>query len=986
MNLSFTSGGTVTLSGSGTITLNANSFGTDGIGGGSLLLNQSTIQGGGGIGMTINNSSTGVIDANESGAQLVFGRNQTKGPSTNTGLLEATSGGQLVLGSLTLNNVAGTISASGASSLVVFANQGQGGQTITGGTLKTSGGGLIYSGNSTTLDGTNGNTIANTGTLSINSNVQGAINNSGIVQILSNSGQAGVNIPSGQTFTLSGGGSLVMGDGTNNSYNNQNFISGAAFVNKQLVSGTGAIDNLGSLTNNGTINGNIPPGSNNLQLQLGRTSSITNTGVIEATNGGEVLIGSTALSGKGTVEAIGKGSSVSFTGLGEGGQTISGGTYKTSAGGVIYAGSGTTMDGTANVVNNKGAMVIPNGLSASFQGSFNNTGTIQIVNTGNGANLNIPGGETFTPSGSGSLIMGDGTNNSYNNQNSISGATLANQQTISGAGQILNLTSFNNSGTINASTPQGSNNVQLQLGRAGASTNTGLIEAANGGALVVGSVDINNAGGTFQATGAGSSVNFVGSLGTSGLTISGGTLITSGDGVINDYGGTLLDGTINPVVIDGTLTIPPVGTNPGVPMQGTIKNTGTISVLTNSGKPNNGVGIPSGETLTLTGSGDFVMGDGTNNSYNNNVELAGPGTLLNQSTIAGTGQIRGEPSITNQGTISANVPEGSAGLLLEVCCEGTGGISNSGTLEAANGGGLEIFPSTSFTNTGKIEAQVNSTVHINNPFTNLSNNTLTGGTYIVAGTLIIPGNIDTNAAKITLNGKASQILNPNTNALANFVTNAPKGGFTVNAKQSFTSAGTFTNQGIITVGKGSTFTVGSGGSYLQTGGRTTVDGKLTIAKAGEENAAPDSESEPAASVIRISKGSLFGNGGNIAAHVVSAGTVIPADSLTKVGELTVTGAYTQTSVGALDANIDGASSGQFNLLNVSGTATLGGTLNIGLLNNFVPAVGDTFAILAAKSVTGVFATVNGTKINDSEHFTVTYNSDNVTLTVVSGAR
>jgi hypothetical protein len=100
--------------------------------------------------------------------------------------------------------------------------------------------------------------------------------------------------------------------------------------------------------------------------------------------------------------------------------------------------------------------------------------------------------------------------------------------------------------------------------------------------------------------------------------------------------------------------------------------------------------------------------------------------------------------------------------------------------------------------------------------------------------------------------------------------------------------------------------------------------------------------------------------------------------------LKVAGAYTQTAVGALDANIAGANSGQFNVLNVTGNATLGGTLNIGLLNNFVPLIGAQFEILTAKHVTGTFATVNGTKINSSEHFSVTYNSDNVTLTVVSG--
>jgi len=34
-------------------------------------------------------------------------------------------------------------------------------------------------------------------------------------------------------------------------------------------------------------------------------------------------------------------------------------------------------------------------------------------------------------------------------------------------------------------------------------------------------------------------------------------------------------------------------------------------------------------------------------------------------------------------------------------------------------------------------------------------------------------------------------------------------------------------------------------------------------------------------------------------------------------------------------------------------------------------------------VKGTFATVKGTTINSSEQFTVTYNSNNVTLTVVS---
>jgi hypothetical protein len=806
-SLNLSSSGTVILSGHGTITLNANSFGGDSIGGSAKLLNKSTIEGGGGFDMTFSNATAGVINANESGVQLVVGRNQNQGASTNIGLMEATDGGQLTMGSLTLNNVGGTIKASGKNSYVQLEGEGQGGETFTGGTWTTANGGVIQVvDTSALLDGTNGNTITNSGTMEL-------------------------------------------------------------------------------------VDGAPHPGGN-------------------------------------------------------------------------------------------------------FQGTLMNKGTLQILSKGNGVGLNIPGGQTFTLTGPGSLTMGDGTSNAYNNQDYISGATFVNQQTVQGTGAILNLTSFTNSGTINANVPPGTNNLQLQLGRAGASTNTGIIEASNGGVLVIGSTTINNVGGTIESTGANSNVSLVGSLGTSGLTISGGSYTSSGGGIVYGYGGTTLDGTTNAVTNSGTFVIPYIGNPPNINAQGTLNNSGTIEILPAAG---GGDGIflqiSSGENLTLAGSGKVIMGDGTDNSYNNlpvlGDDFGGGGILTNQNTIEGTGTVAtGTEGLVNNGTINANVPVGANGLLLNVCCEGSSGIVNKGTIEASNGGELQLLPDNSFNNLGTLTASAKSTVNISNgnngSFVNLSNGTLTGGTYNVAGTLQIPGNITTNDAKITLTGKASQILNPNTNALVGFVTNAAKGSFDLKGSQSFTSAGTFTNQGAILIGIGSIFTVGSGGSYLQTGGKTTVNGKLALSSSEEKTDESQSDPDPAAANIRISKGTLLGNGGTVAANVFSSGTVIPADSLTTTGKLGITGGYTQTAAGALDANIAGANSGQFNELNVTGTATLGGTLNIKLLNNFVPSVGATFEILAARKVTGTFATVNGTKITDSEHFTVTYNENNVTLTVVSG--
>jgi len=798
-SLTFSSSGTVTLSGSGTITLNANSFGGDAMGGSAKLLNQSTIEGGGSFDMTFSNASGGLINANQSGAQLIVGRNQSQGGSTNTGLMEATGGGQLVVGSLTLNNIGGTIQASGTGSAVTFADQGQGGQIITGGTYKTSGGGVIYATNSdTTIDGTNGNTVTNLGT-------------------------------------------LVIPD--------------------------------------------------------------------------------------------------------QGGHP-----------------------------------------GAAFQGTLMNKGVFQILSKGDGVGLNIPGGQTFTLTGGGTMTMGDGTSNAYNNQNFISGATFVNQQTLTGTGGILNLTSFSNSGVINANVATGPNNLQLQLGRAGASTNTGTIEASNGGVLLIGSTTINNVAGTISATGTGSNVSLVGSLGTSGLTISGGTFSGSGGGVIYGQGGSLLDGTTSTVNNTGIMVI----NSQSLQVQGTLNNTGTIQVLAPT--DDNGqtfLQIPDGENLTITGNGSVVMGDGTDNSYNNNAAIGNNfgtnGTFDNESTVSGTGGMVLMGEVINDGTMLANVPAGSSGLNLFI--DRVGNSLNNGTIHATNGGVFFIGGGSCcgnpFTNAGSITVDAKSTVDLENanPFGNLANGILTGGTYAVTGTLRIPGNITTNAAKITLTGVPSQILNPNDNALTGFITNSSKGIFILSGGQTFTSAGTFTNQGGVGVLKGSTFTVGAGGAYLQTGGKTVVDGVLTVANA--ENGRED-EFDPAAGAIKIAKGGLFGSGGNIAATLLSAGTVTPGNSSTAAGKLTVTGGYTQSSAGTLDSNIAGTNSGQFSQLNVNGTANIAGTLNIKLLNNFVPLIGATFEILRARHVNGTFATVNGTAINGSEHFTVTYNSENVTLTVVSG--
>jgi hypothetical protein len=122
----------------------------------------------------------------------------------------------------------------------------------------------------------------------------------------------------------------------------------------------------------------------------------------------------------------------------------------------------------------------------------------------------------------------------------------------------------------------------------------------------------------------------------------------------------------------------------------------------------------------------------------------------------------------------------------------------------------------------------------------------------------------------------------------------------------------------------------------------------------------------------------------IAASVVSSGSVTAGDSLTKAGKLSPS-TYTQNATGSLNIQIGGLTAGtQYSQLAVANGAKLNGTLNIKLINSFVPAIGNTFTIVTGSAVSGTFATVNGLSINSGEHFTIAYNPTNVTLTVVSG--
>jgi hypothetical protein len=131
--------------------------------------------------------------------------------------------------------------------------------------------------------------------------------------------------------------------------------------------------------------------------------------------------------------------------------------------------------------------------------------------------------------------------------------------------------------------------------------------------------------------------------------------------------------------------------------------------------------------------------------------------------------------------------------------------------------------------------------------------------------------------------------------------------------------------------------------------------------------------------LDLNGGNLFGTG-TLGYGVTDSATITPGNSATSTGKLQVTGAYTQSSGGALDVTLGGATAGtQYDQLNVSGAATLNGTLNVSLASGYKPAMGTQFDILNASSISGTFSTIDVT--NSSDTFKAVQVGNEIELTV-----
>jgi hypothetical protein len=600
-------------------------------------------------------------------------------------------------------------------------------------------------------------TIAN----SVNLQVSGNISNAGTITLDSTSTYTYLSV--GANLTLSGAGTLVLG-GTAPYDIVEATTTGNVLTNDSTITGQGTIGNTSLVINNAatwTINANV--NGSTLLVNPDTAVGSTNAGTLEATNGGTLeLTGSSWTNTGGTISAA-AGSSVILNGT-----TITGGTLSTTGTGVIYGLNGTTLVG----VTNAGNFNVENAYVTNLSGTITNTGSFTLNSTSTYAYLELAANTTLT--GKGTVIMGAGAPYSIIGDNTGTVYTLTNSNnTIEGDGYLGNTQiNFVNNGTVNANTSGGT--LYIQPISAGTDVNTATMEATNGGILELQGGSFTNTGGTLTAATSSSVI-------LSGTTVTGGTLTTSGTGVTAGviYGE---NSTLVGLTNAGNFNVP----NGDITyLNGTITNTGTFTL--NSTTTYTYLDLVA--NTTLTGKGTVIMGAGAPYSIIGD-NTGTVYTLTNSNnTIEGDGFLGNtQINFVNNATVNANTNGGT--LYVQPISLGTD--VNTATMEATNGGILELDGG-SFTNTGgTITAATSSSVV-------LFGTTVTGGTLTTSGTGSSAG---------VIYGENGSTLIGLTNA-GNF--NVPNGNVVY-------LSGTINNTGTMTLNSSSTYT------YLNLAASTTLTG------------------------------------------------------------------------------------------------------------------------------------------------------------------
>jgi T5SS/PEP-CTERM-associated repeat protein len=188
-----------------------------------------------------------------------------------------------------------------------------------------------------------------------------------------------------------------------------------------------------------------------------------------------------------------------------------------------------------------------------------------------------------------------------------------------------------------------------------------------------------------------------------------------------------------------------------------------------------------------------------------------------------------------------------------------------------------------------------------------------------------------------------------------------------------TGAGsTWTTSKNMGIGGDPNFAGGNGELEIADSGLVKVTGTATVWETGSVHL---NAGTLQATTVNLSGGSLSGIG-NVIGNLNNSGEVSPGNS---PGTLKVQGNFTQSLDGLLKLEIGSTAA---DLLQVTGNATLGGTLHLSLLGGFTPGYGATYDLLTASKLSGAFDTLELPDLGPGRSWQFNYGADRFTVTAV----
>ena len=586
-------------------------------------------------------TNDGTVNADRTGDAILL----QDAAKTNNAMMEATNGGYLDVFTAVDQSAGGVILADGGWVRLW-------GGSITGGTLDSTGTSYFHTVSGTTstvADLTNNgyiDVLNNTSILALSGDT---LTNNGTIELTRNTGMGDGDMRVDDNVTIAGTGELLCGA--------EIFTESSSTLTNgpdhTIRHGAGSI--VADLVNEGTVNADRSGYA--ISLQNGET---VNNGTMKASNSSYLDLYTMVTQGTSGL-ILADGGTVRFRG-GE----VSGGTLDSTAGSKLET-VGNTISGIADLTNEGYVHVLNNTSTLVLSGdTLTNNGTIELTrNTGMGdGNMRVD--DDVTLAGTGELLCGSDIFTD-------TGSTLTNdsEHTIRhGRGSIG--VDLINDGTVDADR----SGYAISLLNT-ETLNNGTMGASDGAYLDIYSTVDQSTNGLIVADG--------GWVRLWGGSITGGTLDSTGSSYFHT-----VSGTTNAIAdLTNNAYLDVQANNSVLAVDGpTLTNNGTIKLTRNTGMGDGRMRVDS--DVTMAGTGELLCGADIYTESGSTL-TNGPAHLIHE----GAGSIRA--ALVNEGTVDADL----AGYAISLRNEPK---TNNATMEASDGGTLDIYTTVNQGPAGQIVA------------------------------------------------------------------------------------------------------------------------------------------------------------------------------------------------------------------------------------------------------------------------------------------